>query len=125
MLYHYYGDTVRRIFLSAALVMTVTLPFFADSVPVPLELSIFSIPILVLAAGLTNPHQHWVAWGNVVLAVFASMVFQYYAVLAQSDGDVWYFAVNQILTILFLFAVYYGVKTVRGRWHQKKIADAE
>jgi hypothetical protein len=125
MIYHYYGDVVRRLFLLSALLMTITLPFFAAEIPGPFELSIFVIPLLVLAAGLTSPSQTWSHFLNTFLAVAGSIVFEYYAVLSYQASDQKYFAVNQILTVLFLFATYFSVKTVRGRRHEAELADAD
>jgi hypothetical protein len=125
MIYHYYGDTVRRIFLIAAFVMALTLPFFVPKVPVPFYISLSSIPLLVLLAGLTNPREIWVLVVNVVASIAGSIVFEYYAVFGYRGGDMPYFIVNQVLAVIFLIAVYFSMKTLRGRRHERDISDMD
>ena len=76
---HYYGDTVRRLFILAALVMVATLPFFTRQIPEPLIISLLAILITGAAAGLTSPRHSWTAITNVILAAGGVLVFEYHA----------------------------------------------
>jgi hypothetical protein len=118
---HYYGDTVRQLFFAAAAVMAALLPFVNDKLGFPIPLSISGILILIVAAGLTKPKRSYTALLNGVIAFFSAGLFEYYAVIAYnkftgSEGAVFLllFLANQILTIIFIFALYLSVKTIRG-----------
>ncbi|OGY99836.1 MAG: hypothetical protein A2945_02480 [Candidatus Liptonbacteria bacterium RIFCSPLOWO2_01_FULL_52_25] len=114
--YHYYGDRVRKLFLLGALIMVAGLPFLYDVIPLPVPFSILAIFILLAAAGLTNPQQVLTSAVNVALAVLATGAFEYYAVYASQNFGVWslFFWANEALAVNFLFASYYGIKTLRG-----------
>ncbi|MEK7636181.1 MAG: hypothetical protein AAB362_00630 [Patescibacteria group bacterium] len=112
---HYYGDVVRRLFLVGAVIMLLALPFFYKLIPGPIFFSIFAIIIVELAAGMTSPKTLWSAIMNVLIAIFGIFAFENEAISAFShyDAEIWYFWINQLLALIFLIALYYGVKTVR------------
>lgn len=118
---HYYGDSVRIIFIGGATVMLMSLAFIQKMLGVPLVLSLFAILILVLAAGLTSPYRPISAILNVVVSVIGLFIFEYYAVLGwqqaqvlESSSYLFLFVVNQILTVSFLYSLYLSLKTFRG-----------
>jgi len=116
---HYYGDTVRLLFMIAGIIMLVTLPSFSKILNVPVIVSVASILILALSAGLTNPKQKWDATVNVVIASVGFLVFETFGVLAYGQGVISkqgeFFVITNIgLGLLFLVALYFGVKTLRG-----------
>jgi hypothetical protein len=117
-LFHYYGDEVRRLFLLGAVVMALTLPFFQDLIHQPLEVSLGAILIVGIAAGLTNPRQGWVAMMDIVISIVATLVFEYnavqnYSLYGSGSGLFW---ADQVLALIFLVALYYASKTLRGSW---------
>ena len=118
---HYYGDTVRMLFLAAALVMLVSLPLFADYTQLPFFVSVLAILGLGLVAGLTNPQQLWDAVVNTCIAVVGTLVFETYAVIAfrSYGGANWYFFTNLLLGFLFFVALYFSVKTTRWLWRAR------
>ena len=112
---HYYGDTVRRLFVLAALVMVVTLPFFMKQIGQPLIITIGAILITGVAAGLTSPRHSWTAIFNIFVAVGGVVTFEWRAVdwyshTGDADGFFW---TTQFLAVIFLLALYFGLKTVR------------
>ncbi len=115
---HYYGDNVRKFFIVGAVIMLVTLPILRDLISIPLMVSLLTILIISIAAGLTNPRYLWVAFLNTVIAGGALLIFEYYAVDAYARYSLQnlLFLTNQILAINFLAALYYSVKTIRGMW---------
>lgn len=120
---HYYGDNVRQLFFSAASIMAALLPFVNKKLEIPISFSIIGIIILVVAAGLTKPHRAYTATLNVGISLFSAGFFEYCAVIyfnALTPGN-WsnfflLFLANQILTIIFIFALYFSVKTLRGQF---------
>ena len=114
-MFHYYGNLVRRLFLVGALVMLISLPFLNSLLPVPLFYSLLAIIVLSLVAGFTSPVKKWAIIINELLAILAVLAFEYYAVgyYVQYAGWSWLFAVNQLLALNFLVALYYNTKTLR------------
>lgn len=113
---HYYGDLVRKFFLAAAVFMLIMLPFMNQFLEVPLYLSILIAIGISVFAGLTNPVQRWVAVLNFSIALVGVSVAEYQAVIGYTAYSITHrtFWANQILAILFLVALYYSTKTVRG-----------
>ncbi len=119
---HYYGDVVRFLFLLGAVIMLITLPFLNPNLPVPLVISILIILTIGLVAGVTNPLQKSTAFITTLISSIALIVFEYYAVttyLNDSFANL-LFIVNQILALIFLFALYYSTKTLRAKLIEKK-----
>lgn len=113
---HYYGNVVRLIFLASAVIMLIGLPAIIDYIGAPTLLSVIAILVLGLAAGLTNPKQRWDAAINIIISIVGFIVFESYAVsMYQQHGtDNKFFITNLVLGFLFLFALYFSVKTWRG-----------
>ncbi len=119
---HYYGDTVRLLFMVAAAVMALMLPFLNQCLSVPVPLSLLSIVIIGVMAGLINPRHSSLALVNWGISIIALIVFEYHAVIAYRDygWDSLIFATNQFLAVLFLIALYFSSKTLRGFWLKKE-----
>lgn len=113
---HYYGDIVRRLFIASAFIMAATLPFFSANIEQPILMSIMGILVLGVAAGLTSPSYASSAIINVLIAIVSVAVFEGYAVVEYKlHGANIFFIANQTMALIFLSALYYGVKTIRGR----------
>jgi len=123
---HYYGDTVRILFMAAALVMLVGLPAVGSYIGLPTFFSVIAILGLVLTAGLTNPKQVWEAGLNVGISLVGFLVFESYAVAAYGRFSATdkFFLANLALGFIFLFATYFSVKTWRGLLLAEKDAPA-
>jgi uncharacterized membrane protein YuzA (DUF378 family) len=113
---HYHGDTVRSLFVVTAIVMII-----AETTGASLPLSTIGIVslvvVLVVVAGITNPAQAWIHFINAALAIFGAIAFGLYAIqqyhLVQSLFSPTYLF-SEALALIFLAAVYYATKTVRG-----------
>jgi hypothetical protein len=113
---HYYGDIVRGLFLTAAVIMLIGLPVISGYVHMPVVFSVIGILVLGLSAGLTNPRQVGNAVINSIIAAVGFLVFATYIVSSYRDGgaDSKFFVANLMLGFIFIFAVYFSMKTVRG-----------
>jgi hypothetical protein len=113
---HYYGDTVRRFFVTGALFMVATLPFVAEYIALPFTLSLVGILIVSVAAGITSPQFVWSAILNIFISLYAVLQFEWYAVhwYWEYGAGNSFFWINQILAVIFLLALYFAVKTFRG-----------
>ncbi|HMQ01471.1 MAG TPA: hypothetical protein PKD79_00140 [Candidatus Doudnabacteria bacterium] len=114
---HYYGDIVRYLFLSAGLLMLLTLPLFQEVIRLPIILSVLAIAILGIAAGLTNPKQKNSAIANFIIAMVGFIIFAYSAVNAHQAnlGNDKFLLTNVLLAVIFLFALYFSMKTLRAQ----------
>lgn len=114
---HYYGNTVRVIFIIAAFVMLASALFDEGLLAFYLLAGIFGALTLTILAGLTNPKTMSVLIAEAVVAALAFLIFEYFAISAyrqtESLTDI-IFLLRQILAILFITALYFSVKTVRG-----------
>ena len=118
--YHYYGDSVRTLFIIGGLIMIVSYPFFSSFIKAPIAFSIIGVVALAIFGGLMNPRQKWIIAINMIISVAAFAIFEYAAVytylnLPPAQGvHVAFFWVNQALSLLFFFAAYLSTKTLRG-----------
>ncbi len=110
---HYYGDTVRSLFMFSAITMAILLPVVKPVLTMPTAVSIIAILLLGIFSGLTNPKQQWVIGFNSAIAIVGFLVFEYYGINAFVDGEEFFFVINQMLALIFLFAIYYNTKTLR------------
>jgi hypothetical protein len=122
---HYYGFTVRRIFIFIGLVMLVTFPFFSELIPVPVYVSIGLMILLAVCGGLINPSQKWLLFANSIVTIIGFAIFEYetayaYIHLSASDSkNMAFFWINQIISLLFFIALYLSIKTLRGKFIKK------
>jgi hypothetical protein len=117
--WHYYGDIIRRLFLSAGIIMLITLPFFSALIPFPVVISAVGVLIIGFVAGMTSPRQQWVIILNLLVSITGLVLFEYYAVTAfrmqpQTQITTLFFWTNELLAIIFFFTLYYSGKTLRG-----------
>lgn len=113
---HYYGDLVRKLFLTGAILMLLTLPFMSTYIEVPIYISILAAITIGVVAGITNPAQKWAGILNFGIALTASFIFEYQAIMGYTHYSYLHrtFLINQILAVIFLVALYFATKTVRG-----------
>lgn len=115
---HYYGDIVRKLLVAGDAIMILTYPFFMDRIFFSTSISIVAIVSVGVIAGFLNPRQKWASILTFVISAAALTVFEYHAVTVLSgenkNGFDLFFWINQILAIIFLFALYYSAKTIRG-----------
>ena len=127
---HYYGRIVRKLFLFGGFLMLLSLPFFADKIPVNIAVSISAIVLIGLVAGLLSPIARSAVVLDLVASLVATAVFEYQSVLLHTAGfatqsDFIFFLINQVLAINFFVSTYYGSKTVRGLLFKAKFVDSQ
>jgi hypothetical protein len=111
---HYYGDYVRQIFLVAAAIMLISAPFLIDRAPALLPFEIGGAIVLVCLAALTNPKKILILVADVVAAGVGVVVFESLAIAAYASGNWIAFVGMEAVSIGFLFALYFSLKTVRA-----------
>lgn len=112
---HYYGDIVRKLFIASAAVMIILLPFIKDELGWPVFLSVCAVFVLGLAAGFTTPRRRDVSLYNVLISLVGLFIFEFEAIVVYGKDNYSFllFWGSQILAVLFLFALYFSVKTFR------------
>ncbi len=111
---HYHGDVVRILFMMAAIIMLISLPVFKLNIGLPSVFSTIAILILGLTAGFTNPKLIWHGVVNLAVAVVGFLVFMTYMVDSYGGESTAFFFTNVVLSFIFILAVYFSVKTLRG-----------
>ena len=113
---HYHGDVVRVLFVASALLMLGAETLGGEMPLSTVGIVAFAI-VLVVAAGITNPAQAWIHYLNFIIAVCGAGVFGLFAIeryqVSHTFVEVTYLSA-EALALIFLFAVYYTTKTVRG-----------
>ena len=79
--------------------------------------AVITAVILVAAAGITHPRIRWIHWVNAFIAVWGTILFGTSAVTHyRAGGGVLdtTFIYTEALALLFLGAVYFVTRTIRG-----------
>lgn len=110
---HYYGDTVRILFVVCA-VLIIAAQFIGSAFLTPMAAVIAAV-ILAVAAGLTNPVQAWTHTLNSIIAALGAILCGYISLAHFEAGEG---LINEslvlILALVFLVALYLSIKTLRG-----------
>lgn len=122
---HYYGDTVRKLFLAGGVIALVFRPIYPDLIPLNSFLFIIAMLIIAIIAGMTNPEKYWTMISDLVIAGIAFIIFEYSAVSEYTTVNnlTFLFLVQQSLGLIFFFALYYSSKTVRAMYLKKQSGE--
>lgn len=122
---HYYGDTVRVLFVLGAVTLFVAESTGAD-LPLSITGAVTAAVILVIAAGITNPEQHWIHYVNELIAILGTLIFASRAIEYWRQGmsalDVSYLF-TEVLALFSIIALYFTTKTVRGVLLRPRLKD--
>jgi len=116
---HYHGRLVRKLFLTASIIMVVGLPFAQSLLNLPLWQSMSAAVVLGLFAGLTTPSKTWAVFADLVISVAGTFYFEYFAIQAYRILHWGIFFTDQLLAVIFIIALYYSTKSFRGRVFEK------
>jgi hypothetical protein len=111
---HYYGDTVRQLFLVAGIIMFITLPFLRERISSPVFLSVVAILVLTFFAGITSPRRKVVILADVCISLVGFAIFAHQAITKFERVLDLLFATNTILACIFLYTFYLSLRTFRN-----------
>ncbi len=111
---HYYGDHVRKLFIGAAAVSLILAPFFSNYLPFTLPFEILGAIVLIVLAALTNPKNELVMLANAAAAAIGVVANETIALFAYLNGEILIFSAREALAFIFVFALYFSLKTVRA-----------
>jgi len=107
----YYGHVVRQLFIAAAVIMLLTYPYFSALLPQSGISMIIGIVTLLVLAGLTKLDRYWIRTANIIVSLFSLIYFESHAIIFEKTALTQVFMTDQALTIIFLIAFYFAVKT--------------
>jgi len=112
---HYYGDTVRALFLAGAVLVFMT-RFVGTELPFTTGAQMLLILVLVIAAGITNPVQKWIHYVNMLVSIAVTLTFAGLAFSRIETAEMLFTAegIVVLITLIFLAALYFATRTVRG-----------
>jgi hypothetical protein len=116
-LLHYYGDTVRKFFLAAGLILLLAILRDREFLSFYLFVGVFAVLVLTILAGLTNPRTRQIILTDGVVCAALFLLFEYLAVgayVATQSFSNEIFLLRQLLALIFLIALYFSTKTYRG-----------
>ncbi len=112
---HYHGDTVRVLFLVAAVLVFAT-KFVGEAMPFSFGAMMLLILTLVITAGITNPAQKWIHTVNMIVSIAGVLTFGWLSFSRiETAADI--FSGNGlvfVIALVFLAALYFATRTVRG-----------
>ncbi len=111
---HYYGDIVRQLMLGASALMLFGAPFYGDYLHVELPFEVFGALVFVALAALTNPWKKMALAADAIGAGVGMVIYQTWALYGYGQVSPVAFVLREALAILFMFAFYFSVKTVRA-----------
>lgn len=111
---HYYGDTIRQIFLACAVLFIVVIPIWGNLLMFGSLAEVAMSIVLALLAGLTNPHSKLVFFYNTIIAGIGIFLLEATAIANYGVQSNALFIIREVSTIALLFAFYFSVKTVRA-----------
>lgn len=111
---HYYGDYVRSLFLAVAVLAGVAIPVFGPIVPLSTVAQVGSIILLVLLAGLTNPHGKILLIADAFVAGLGILLVETVAISLYSIDSFELFVAREVAAVALLFAFYFSIKTLRA-----------
>ena len=113
---HYYGDAIRQLFVAAAILAIISIPIWGDLLPFGLLTQVGCILLLVLLAGITNPHSKMVLLYDAVVSGVGVLLMESAAISLYGTESSLVFIVRELIAIILLFAFYLSVKTVRSAY---------
>ncbi len=111
---HYHGDGTRILFVSIAVLSLFVIPIWGNLLPFGEQTEIALAILLVILAGLTNPHSRFIIALDALAAAAGAFLLEAAAIYFYHSQSIMLFMSREIAAILFLFALYFSVKTVRA-----------
>ncbi|MHB1086293.1 MAG: hypothetical protein ACYCZ0_00925 [Minisyncoccota bacterium] len=110
---HYYGDAVRMLFVAVAIMTGIAIPFSGE-LRMGALIGAPSIVVLLILAGLTNPHGKVVLALNALVAGVGVVFTQLIALAAFGASGYPFFAFMECMSVLLMTALYLSIKNVRA-----------
>ncbi|MDO8514858.1 MAG: hypothetical protein Q7S50_04940 [bacterium] len=111
---HYYGDASRQLLLGAAALMLIASPLYGDNLRIEFPFEVLGAFLAVGLAALTNPRDRWASMGDAVLSGVGMVTYATWGIFEYDSISPIAFVLRLVIALLFLFAFYFSMKTVRS-----------
>ena len=111
---HYYGDYVRALFVGDAALSAVAIPLLGDLLPFGTFAQVGCTLLLVLLAGLINPHSKMLVVYGVIVSGVGVFLLESAAISFYPVDTMQLFAAREVAALMLLFAFYFSIKTLRA-----------
>ncbi|MEK7133944.1 MAG: hypothetical protein AAB804_02640 [Patescibacteria group bacterium] len=111
---HYYGDAARQLMLGAAALMLIASPLYGNSLRLEFPFIVVGALIAATFAALTNPRDLWVSVGDAVVSGVGVVAYATWGIFEYDVINPIAFVLRLVVGVLFLFAFYFSMKTVRA-----------
>lgn len=111
---HYYGDYVRMLFLGTAILIFIGIPFWGHLIPFGTMFEVVSGIILIVLAGLINPHSKWVMILSAIVAGLGAFLLELSAISFHTQHSIELLIAREVGAIMLVVALYFSVKTFRA-----------
>ena len=119
---HYYGDFVRLLFVATAALSFLAIPIWGQILPYGIVFEVIAGIVLVVLAGLTNPHSKWVMYWNILVSGLGAFLLEITAISLQPSSATMLLAIREVSVLLLITALYFSIKTARAM-SQGKIGE--
>ena len=110
----YYGDSVRALLLSAAALMLIASPLYGDDTHVEFPYEVIGAIIAVGCAALINPRDRFFSLLAAVVSGVGTVIYAMWGISGYDGGNPVAFVLRVFIALLFLFAFYFSLTTVRA-----------
>lgn len=111
---HYWGDASRQFMLAGAALLLLASPLYGENLRAEFPYEVTFALLAVGFAALTSPRERWVAFGDAVICAVGAAMYSIWGISGYSAEDPLAFVLRMAVAVVFLFAFYYSMKTVRA-----------
>lgn len=111
---HYYGDIIRILFFTVAVMSLVSTPLIGDLVPMDTLSLIVSSVVLVALAALTNPRSRSILIIDTIVSMLGVILLELSAMTRYASDPFVLLVARECASFLLLLAFYFSTKTVRA-----------
>lgn len=124
---HYYGDTVRKLFLAAAVLMLIGAPLYSDDISAQGTVLVLASLVLAIVAGVMSPQMRIAKFASVIISIVGTLIFELWALGAYNAAGFpnSLFVVREIIALTFFFALYFSLKTARSEIVEQLVFDTD
>jgi hypothetical protein len=111
---HYYGDTVRGLFVIAAILVFAISPRVGTLASGAGVFLVVGAVVLIICAGLTNPRSRAVLIADALASALFSAIFAGAAMDAYRMSDAYLCIVETLIAAAMLLGLYFSIKSLRA-----------
>ncbi|NBV77393.1 hypothetical protein EBR66_04480 [bacterium] len=122
---YHHADLVRQMLLAAAALIILTVPLFSDISVVKTSLELMGAIVLALCGALTLPGKHIPLFVDAFVGAVGLIIYEPLAIMSYTQGDLIIFVIRESLALLFLFILFFSVKTLRTIYSRTSVVPTQ